>query len=105
MPCTQTKTEWKYTNDDFTIQLDWSKAGRMPPGATAITGVVSTAVDDVGADATSVLIVGSDFSGLFSRTRIHDGTAGVTYQVKQAVTFDTGEHLEDFIDVAVLAAP
>jgi len=92
---------WKYPKDRYDVSVDWVGQYIFPTGATALTTLVVTVKDSVGADVTGTLLVLSGTAAFLSWAEIQSGTIGEIYSVRFRQTFDNGKVLDKYVTLEI----
>ena len=90
----------KQPSETYTIGVPF--AGKLPTGATVVSGTV-VATDPAGADV-SVTVLQSGTATIVAneaRFRVKAGTHGTRYRITLVVTLDSSDVLEEDIDMTV----
>ena len=84
----------KQPSETYTIAVEFS--GKLPTGATIVSGTVS-ATDQAGTDMTSTVLSGTSatISGTQALIKVLAGVHGQTYRLRFLVTLSTSDLLEE----------
>jgi hypothetical protein len=84
----------KQPAETYTVAIEY--AGKLPSGATIVSGTVAAVRLDTGATDNTVLAsTTATISGTQVRAKVQAGTDGLDYRLTFAVTLSTGDLLED----------
>ena len=92
----------KQPAESYTIAVEF--AGKLPTGATLVSGTVSAVRLDTGAADNSVIAsTTATIVGTQARVKIQGGTSGVEYKLTFLVTLSNTDQLEEDLDMRVAA--
>lgn len=90
----------KQPAESFTIAVEF--AGKLPSGASLVSGTVSAVRTDTGATDNTVLAsTTATIVGTQARVKVQAGTSGIDYQVTFLCTLSNGDVLEEDLTMDV----